>query len=93
MVSHVVHVAGVRHLLDVHAGLLLGARHSSDDAVLDDVLEVREPTPDVPHILKRVGARTGVPVPGEDGDRWTGLDLLRVLDQDLDQNLNEESPT
>lgn len=63
-VVHVVHVAGVRHLLDVDAGFLLGARHSSDDGLFNNVLQVGETAPDVPHVLKRVCARTRVPVPG-----------------------------
>ncbi|KAF3838953.1 hypothetical protein F7725_010721 [Dissostichus mawsoni] len=41
--SHVVHVAGVGHLLDVDAGLLLGAGQRSDDGLLDDVLQVTSP--------------------------------------------------
>lgn len=60
---HVVYVTRIRHLLDVDARLLLGARHRPDDALLNNVLQVGEPTPDVAHVLKRVGARTRVPVP------------------------------
>lgn len=69
MFSHVIYVARIRHLLNVHARLLLGPRHGSDNALLNDILQVREPTPDVPHVFKRVGTRTWVPVPEDDRQR------------------------
>lgn len=69
---HVVYVAGVRHLLDVHAHLLLGARHGSHNALLNNILQVQEPTPNVPHVLKRVGARTRVPVAKEEKNKEPG---------------------
>ena len=62
---HVVDVAGVRHLLDVHARLLLGARDRPHNALLDDVLEVGEPAPHVAHVLEGVRPGTGVPVATE----------------------------
>lgn len=62
---HVINITGVGHLLNVDAGPLLGASDSSDDALLNDVLQVRESSPNVPKIFKRVCSGTRIPVPEE----------------------------
>lgn len=59
---HVVHIAGIGHLLDVDSGFLLAAGQSSDDPVFNHVLQVCEATPDVAQVLKRVSPRTRIPV-------------------------------
>ncbi|TNN47925.1 hypothetical protein EYF80_041868 [Liparis tanakae] len=63
--SHVVHVAGVRHLLDVDAGWLLDSGQHAAHRSLHQVLDVHEAAPDVAHVVKRVGCRTGIPKPEE----------------------------
>lgn len=37
---HVINIAGVGHLLNVDACLLLGASDGSDDSMLNDILQV-----------------------------------------------------
>lgn len=59
---HVVHIAGIRHLLDVNSRFLLAAGQSSYDPVFNHVLQVGEAAPDVPQVFKRVRSRTGIPV-------------------------------
>lgn len=60
---HVVNVTGVGHLLNVDACLLLAASDGSDDSMLDDVLQVGKPTPDVTKVFKGVCSGTRVPIP------------------------------
>lgn len=72
---HVINIAGVGHLLNIYAGFLLGTRDGSDDSLLDDVLQIRKSTPDVPKVLKGVCPWTGVPIAAkEDGSQYTAKD-------------------
>lgn len=61
--SQVIHVAGVRHLLQVHTQRPLLPRVSLDDAVFHDVLQVRKAAPDITEIIHWISPRSGVPVP------------------------------
>lgn len=63
--SHVINVARVGHLLNVHADLVRGAGDGSDDSMFDDVLQVGKSTPYVPKVLKGVCSGTRVPIAGE----------------------------
>lgn len=62
MYSHIIYVAGVRHLLNVDACLFLGACDGSNDALLNDILQVRKSAPDITKVLKGVCPGTRVPV-------------------------------
>lgn len=62
---HVVYVAGVGHLLEVNAERRLRLAQELQDAVLDHVLQIRKPSPDITQILGRVRPRSRVPVPTE----------------------------
>lgn len=62
---HVIDITGVGHLLNVNARLLLGASDSSDDSLLDDVLQVGKSTPDVPKVLEGVRPGTRIPIAAE----------------------------
>lgn len=68
--SHVIHVARVGHLLKVHADLLRGAGDSSNDSMLDDVLQVGKSSPYIPQVLEGVCSRTRVPIAGEQDQNW-----------------------
>lgn len=59
---HIIYIAGIGHLLNIDACLLLAACDSSNDSLLDDVLQVRKSTPDIPKILKGVCPGTWVPI-------------------------------
>lgn len=61
--SQVVHIARVRHLLDVDSKRPVIPCVQFDDAVVDHVLQVREASPDVPLVLHGVGPWAWVPVP------------------------------
>lgn len=63
--SHVIDVAGVGHLLNVHADLVCGSGDSANDSMFDDVLQVGEPTPYVAKVLKGVCSGTRVPIAGD----------------------------
>lgn len=77
---HVIHIARVGHLLEVDASFFLAASESSDDAVLNDVLQVGEAAPDVAHVLKRVRPGTRIPIPAGGGDT-TNVKVLCVQAQ------------
>lgn len=68
--SHVIHVARVGHLLKVHADLVRGAGDSSDDSMLDDVLQVGKSAPYIPQVLEGVCSGTRVPIAGEQDQNW-----------------------
>lgn len=59
---HVINIAGVGHLLNVDACLLLSASDGSDDSLLDDVLQVRKSAPDVTKVFEGVCPGTRVPI-------------------------------
>jgi len=64
--SHVVHVAGVGHLLDIDAGGLLDSTQQPGQRSLHQVLHVHKAPPDVAHVVEGVCGRTRVPEPGWD---------------------------
>lgn len=66
---HVINVAGVGHLLNVDARLLLGASDGSDDSMLDHVLQVRKSTPDISKVLEGVCPGTGVPIAAKQNEK------------------------
>lgn len=59
--SHIIHIAGVRHLLNVNADCLLNSCQDAADGSLYQVLDVHEAAPDVAHVIKRIGCWTWVP--------------------------------
>lgn len=70
--SQVIHIARIRHLLDVDPERPVVAGVNLDDAVFDHVLQVGKASPDVPLVLHGVSSRARVPVPergGQDRDR------------------------
>lgn len=72
---HVINIAGVGHLLNVYACFLLGTSDGSDDSVLDDVLQIRKSTPDVPKVLEGVCPGTRVPIATkEDENQYAAKD-------------------
>lgn len=63
--SHIVHIAGIRHLLHVDARVLL---HSSQDlahSFLHQVLDVHKAAPNVAHVIKWGGCRARIPKPDD----------------------------
>ena len=64
--SQVVHIAGIGHLLQVHAHGLRRAGVAVDDPVLHHVLEVGEAAPDVAQVVHGVRPGSRVPVPGSE---------------------------
>ncbi len=76
---HVVHVAGIRHLLDVNSRFLLAAGQSSYDPVFNHILQVGEAAPDVPHVFKRVRSRTGIPVSTAKHNHQLSETSLKIL--------------
>lgn len=65
---HVINIAGIGHLLNVDARLLLGACDSSDDSLFDDILQVRKSTPDVAKVLKGICPGTGIPISAKEDE-------------------------
>lgn len=61
--SQVIHVAWIRHLLDVDPERPVVACVKLDDAMFNHVLQVGKTSPDVPLVLHRVCSGAGVPVP------------------------------
>lgn len=71
--SQVVHIAGVRHLLDVDSQRPVIPCVQLDDAVVDHVLQVGKASPDVPLVLHGVSPGAWVPVP--DKQRFTVVNM------------------
>lgn len=63
MCLQVVHIARIRHLLDVDPERPVVAGVKLDDAVFNHVLQVGEASPDVPLVLHGVCSGARVPVP------------------------------
>lgn len=63
--SHIIHIAGVGHLLDVDAGCLLNSGQDAAHSSLHQVLHVREAAPNVAHVIKWIGCWTRIPKPEE----------------------------
>ena len=61
--SQVVHIAGIGHLLQVHAQGPRPTGMCVDDPVLNDVLEVGEAAPHVAQVVHGVRSGAWVPVP------------------------------
>lgn len=63
MCSQVIHVAWIRHLLDVDPERPVVACVKLDDPMFNHVLQVGKTPPDVPLVLHGVCPGAGVPVP------------------------------
>lgn len=76
---HVIDIAWIRHLLDVDSSLLFSSCYCSDDALLYNILKVRETAPNVPHVLKWVSSGARVPVTAAIGGKkkidWQNIGL------------------
>lgn len=61
--SHIVHIAGVWHLLDVDAGSLSNSGEHSAHRSLHQVLNIHETTPNITHVTEGVSSWTRIPKP------------------------------
>lgn len=63
--SHIVHIAGVGHLLDVDASGLLNSSKDLTHSSLYQVLDVHKTAPNVAHVIKWVSCWARIPKPDE----------------------------
>lgn len=63
--SHIIHIAGVGHLLDVDACSLLNSSQDSAHSSFHQVLDVNEAAPNVAHVIKWVSCWARIPKPEE----------------------------
>lgn len=61
--SHIVHIAGVGHLLDVDASSLSNSGKHSAHRSLHQVLNIHETTPNITHVTEGVSSWTRIPKP------------------------------
>lgn len=60
---HIIHIAGVRHLLNVDACCLLDSSQYAAHSALHQILDVHKAAPYVAHVIKWVGSWTRIPKP------------------------------
>lgn len=68
--SHIIHVAGVGHLLDVDPGAWGSPSVHPHHCLLHQVLDVHEAPPDVAQVTEGVSCRAWVPKPGGRARCW-----------------------
>lgn len=62
---HIIHITGVRHLLNVDACGLLHTREYAAYGPLHQILDVHKTAPNVAHVTEGVSSWTGIPKPSE----------------------------
>ena len=84
--SRVIHEAGVRHLLEIDSNRNLLPGLTPPDPLFNHVLQIGEPSPDVPEVFHRISSGARIPVPekkpetgtrdvdGNGQGKWMGMD-------------------
>lgn len=81
--SHIIHIAGVGHLLDVDAGCFLNSGQDAAHSSLHQVLDVHEAAPNVAHVIKWVSCWTRIPKPEKKKKRNTQMMFLYFVERSI----------